>query len=216
LPSRYRLELPPGLPVEQVQVRASELALVRPARLLELGVGSASADASGERELARDTLYRLVAAGAPPPPTHKRPALDDSHIDAQVQAEWMTLQLTQTPSGGALVLELDNGDSPPLSGLQVEVYGCGARLIFEYPAAAAGSTDERTWALYYGNQAARAPHYDLEALRERLTRLGPLRPARLAAEQKNPRYQPAQPLSFVHAVERRWPASAFACSGRCG
>lgn len=215
--SRYRLDLPAGLPIEQVVLRAEELAFVRPVRLLELPAAAASrsgpeASAAEERELASDTLYRLATVTAAPPPgagrKHHAAALrprpeDESQIDPQLAAELLTLHLSQPPAGGTLVLEIDNGDSPPLSGLQVEVYGCGARLIFEYPgpdAAAPALTATRKWALYYGNPAARAPHYDLEALRERLTRLGPLRPARLLAERPNPRYHRAPPLQFVPTV----------------
>ena len=211
--SRYRLDLPPGLPVEQLLIRAQELALVRPVRLFELprnaaprsGAETGPAAEAAERELASDTLYRLSAAALPPPPVsgHKhRAAATESHVDPQLSAEWMTLRLNQPPGGGVLVLEIDNGDSPPLSGLQVEVYGSGARLIFEYPRldAQAAPNSAPRWTLYYGNPAARAPHYDLEGLRERLTRLGPLRPAQLLAEQQNPRFHQAPPLQFVPAV----------------
>jgi hypothetical protein len=198
--SRYRLQLPAGLPVEQLVLRADELALVRPVRLLELLPASPSGEgAANERELASDTLYRLVAAKAPAPPSSgKHRGDDESRIDSQLQAEWMTLRLSQAPGGGTLVLEIDNGDSPPLSGLRAEAYGCGARLIFEDRENPASATPK--WTLYYGNPAARAPHYDLEALRERLTHLGPLRPARLLPQENNPRYQPAPPLSFVNAL----------------
>jgi hypothetical protein len=156
------------------------------------------------RARARDTLYRLAAA-APAPAAGKRRPIDDSRIDAALAAEWMTLRLAEPPGSGTLVLEIDDGDNPPLQDLQVEVYGCGARLLFEYPAA--GSAQK--WALYYGNKAARAPHYDLEALRERLTQLGSLRPARLLGEQANPRYQPAPPLSFVPTVGAPLQSDAF-------
>lgn len=212
--SRYRLDLPAGLPIEQLTLRAEELAFVRPVRLLELPAQrpGTAASAAEERELAGDTLYRLATATAPPPGRRHRAAVADDagSIDPQLAAELLTLQLSQPPGGGTLVLEIDNGDSPPLSGLQVEVYGCGARLIFEYPAPdAAGSAAGHTWALYYGNPAARPPHYDLEALRERLTRLGPLRPARLGPERPNPRYRRPPPLQFVPTAGAPLPSARF-------
>ena len=92
--------------------------------------------------------------------------------------------------GGQLVLEVQNGDSPPLRNLRVTVSGVASRVLF--PVADGGA-----WTLYYGNTATRAPVYDLEMLKMRLGLSPRFVTAELGPETANPRYRPVAPMQFV-------------------
>jgi len=73
----------------------------------------------------------------------------------------MGVPLSSRPESDTLVLELENGDNPPLTLQSVQAWHPVARLIFK-SAPVAG-----TW-LYYGNPDAARPQYDLELIVPRL------------------------------------------------
>ncbi|HEX6738063.1 MAG TPA: DUF3999 family protein, partial [Vicinamibacteria bacterium] len=166
--SRYRLQLPPRFPFEEIAIDTADPLFARRVRLLEVTAGGGQ-----ERVLGDAVLYRLRLK------------------DAALAGERLSLRLQQRPEAGALVLEVDDGDSPPLRGLRAEVSGAAARLLF---AAAPGPLT-----LYYGNDVTRAPRYDLEPLRDRLALSGELATARLGPEAENPRHQKPAPLPFTAA-----------------
>lgn len=165
--SRYRLHLPPRFPFEELSLETTDPLFARRVRLIELR------DNQPERALAEGQLYRLQLR------------------DAALAGESLALRLTQRPEGGTLVLEVDDGDSPPLRGLRVRVAGAVARLLF------AGAASPLT--LYYGNEVTREPRYDLQPLRDRLALSGELEVARLGPETENPHYRKAAPLPFTAA-----------------
>jgi hypothetical protein len=164
--SRYKLHLPPRFPFEELSVETTDPLFARKIRLLEL----AGKDAQ-ERPLAEGVVYRVRLR------------------DAALAGESLSLRLTQRPEGGTLVLEVEDGDSPPLRGLRVRVGGTVARHLFVSPASPV--------TLYYGNEVTRAPRYDLQPLRDRLALSGELQDARLGPEVENPRYRKAAPLPFT-------------------
>lgn len=165
--SRSRLELPAGLPVEALEIDAADLAFSRRVRLIEV------TERDGRREERVRGEARLF-----------RVRLDDAALGGEV------LRLdVQRPERGELLLEIEDGDSPPLRALRVRVSGTSERLLFP---AAAGAV-----ALYYGNDRTRAPLYDLDALRGRLGFAPGFAAARLGDEEPNPRHVPAAPLAFV-------------------
>jgi len=98
-----------------------------------------------------------------------------------------------------ILLEISNGDSPPLSELQLSVSGYGSRLIFPVrPVGSASSVDEESqYTLYYGSETARVRDYDLAKLTGSLSKLSTLLPATLGPRQGNPRFQKPQPLPAV-------------------
>lgn len=91
--------------------------------------------------------------------------------------------------GGALHLEIDDAGSPPLRGLKVRLHGSRVRLLFPV-------SGERL-TLYYGNPATRAPSYDLEALRPRLTQAIGAGAAGISNEMVNPEFRREPPLRFA-------------------
>ena len=176
--SRYRLHLPSRFPFEQLSLETTDLLFARRVRLLEQ-----SDKGAPERTLAEGMLYRL--------------RLEDSAL----AGESLTLRLSQRPEAGTLLLEIDDGDSPPLRGLRIRVGGAVARLLF------ASAASPLT--LYYGNEVTRAPRYDLQPLRDRLALSGELDVAHLGAESENPRYRKAAPLPFTAARGASVEASAW-------
>ncbi len=93
------------------------------------------------------------------------------------------------PGSGTLELHVRNGASPPLRDLRVTVSGTRQRLIF--------TTAPGALTLYYGNRATRAPHYDLDVLREHLAFAPAFASARLGDESPNPLFAPAAPLAAL-------------------
>lgn len=124
--SRYRLQVESRLPLRSFDLEADDAAFRRRVRLLEV-------DASGgERSLGEGWLYRLRVPG-------------------ELTAEALSLAVAQG-QGGSLVLEVYDGDSPPLRDLRGLARGPAARLLF--PADGPGSLT-----LYYGNAVTRPPAY---------------------------------------------------------
>ncbi|AOS44502.1 hypothetical protein Verru16b_01564 [Lacunisphaera limnophila] len=92
---------------------------------------------SGERLVGGGMIYRVAVDGAPP-----RARLD--------------VRLNHTPETHELLVQIHNGDSPPLSVTGLRVRRHPVRVLF--PAASAGSHR-----LLTGNPQAEAPRYDLAA-----------------------------------------------------
>jgi hypothetical protein len=166
-PSRYRVDAPAGLPVERITIAADDAAFWRRVHVFEEVPGRAPA----------------VLAGATP---IYRVRLDDADLDAD-QGD---VDLTR-PAGGALVIEIEDADSPPLSRPRATLSGQARRVLV--PPGAGPLT------LYYGNPATRRPVYDLEALRSRLAFVADYLPATLGPEAVNPRFTPPAPLAFLAA-----------------
>ena len=177
--SRYRVEAGAGLPVERLTLVAAEPAFSRRVRLLEVRPGHAGDE---ERLLGEGTLWRLK--------------LDEGRLVGESLA-------VDAPPGvtGRLVLEVEDGDSPPLRQPSARLGGPVTRLVFPRPAAPP--------TLYYGNPATRAPLYDLAGLRERLAVAPALPAVGLGEEARNPAYVRPAPLAQVSPAGaplevRRW------------
>jgi hypothetical protein len=165
--SRYRLEASSLLPMDELEVLCDDQAFSRRARVIE---ESAGAGQRSEVRLGEGLLFRLRAS------------------DAIIAGESLSLPV-RGGGGGPLFLEIDNAGSPPLRGLRVRLHGSRVRLVFPVP--------DRALTLYYGNATTRAPAYDLESLRPRLTQAIGTTPAAVAAEELNPRYEREPPLRFA-------------------
>jgi hypothetical protein len=164
-PSRYRVDAPAGLPVERITIAADDAAFWRRVHVREEGSGGALETLSGA-----SAIYRV--------------RLDDADLDADQR----DVDLTR-PARGALVIEVEDGDSPPLTRPRVTLSGLARRALV--PPGATGLT------LYYGNPATRRPVYDLEALRTRLAHVADFLPAALGPEAVNPHFAPPAPLAFL-------------------
>lgn len=199
--SLYRLDLPPGLAFQQVQLAARDPGFVRTTRLLEAeGLSSAAASQGKLKVLAEGTLFRI--AEGPVPSAPKKGEKSEQFDDEPVTGESLSLNVEEAPGRGVLVLEVANGDSPALTELTATVSGYGSRLIFPVgpagPSAASGhSTASQQYSLYYGSETARPRDYDLAKLTSSLARLSTLLPATLGPKEANPRFQKAQPLPAV-------------------
>jgi hypothetical protein len=177
-PSRYRVEAPPTLPVERVTIVTADTAYWREVRVFEEVTGHGAQAIS-----APSAIYRLGVG------------------DADLDIEHSDVDLPRVANGG-LVLEVANGDSPPLASPRVTLSGMTRRLLV--PPIASGLT------LYYGNAVTRRPVYDLEALRARLAFWSAAPPATLGPEATNPRFAPVPPMAFLAARGAaadvtRWP-----------
>ncbi|MFA6560459.1 MAG: DUF3999 family protein [Verrucomicrobiia bacterium] len=167
---RYRLDLPPSLPVEKVEIESDDVAFSRRVTLIE------EREVSGRRTrvmLGKGEVYRLK--------------LEDDGLSGEALSFYAS-----PPRGGRLMLEVQNGDSPPLRNLRVMVSGVASRVLF--PVVGVGP-----WTLYYGNTATRAAVYDLEMLKARLGLNPQFITAELGTETPNPRYRPVPPMQFVAA-----------------
>ena len=168
--TRYRLDLPPAFPIEALELDAADPAFVRQVTLRER---RESRGQSQERTLGEARLYRVRLT------------------DLALSGASLELRLHERPRGGELLLDVDNGDGPPLRDVRIVATGSQVRLLF------ARSTPPLT--LYYGNDVTRPPIYGLDELRGRLA-LGALLPeAELGEEQPNPRFQRPAPLPFAPA-----------------
>jgi hypothetical protein len=165
--SRYRVDAPAGLPVERITIAADDAAFWRRVHVLEEASGRASEALSGATP-----IYRV--------------RLDDPDLDADRRDVDLTRSAT-----GALVIEIEDGDSPPLSHPRATLSGQARRVLV--PPGAGPLT------LYYGNASTRRPLYDLEALRSRLAFVADYLPATLGHEAVNPRFAPPAPLAFLAA-----------------
>ncbi|MET0553149.1 MAG: DUF3999 family protein [Vicinamibacteria bacterium] len=164
--SRYRVEVPPGLPIETVTIDADDPAFARRVALVEV---AARAGQEGERVAADAPLYRV------------RLPEDD------LSGEQRTLTVAQAPTG-ALFLDVHDGDSPPLRGLRASVSGTATRLVFAASVAPV--------ALYYGNDVTRAAVYDLAALSARLAATRDLAEAQIGPERANAAFARPAPLAL--------------------
>ena len=164
--SRYRVEAPPGLAFELLRLESDDPAFSRRVSLVE------ALERNGrrqERALGSDVLYRL--------------RLPEEHL----AGEAVTLRVARG-EGGERILEVQDGDSPPLVRPRAEISGPRQRLLF--PVAS-------PLTLYYGNDATRAPLYDLASLRERLGASGRMTVATVGPESENPQFHKPTPLPFA-------------------
>jgi hypothetical protein len=168
--SRYRLDMPAGFPLEMLELEAQDPAFSRRVVLYE------SREVNGRKEespLAAENLYRLRIE------------------DEALSGESLTLPVRRGHGGGEWFLEIHDGDSPPLRNLRAIASATGTRLLFPL---AAGPV-----VLYYGNDATRAPVYDIETLKWRIGLAPSFVSASLGPESANPRYRKTAPLPFAAA-----------------
>jgi hypothetical protein len=177
-PSRYRVDAPAGLPVERITIAADDPAFWRRVHVIEEAPERAPEALSGAT-----AIYRV--------------RLDDADLDADQR----DVDLTR-PAAGTLVIEIEDGDSPPLSRPRVTLSGMARRVLVP------PGTGPLT--LYYGNASTRRPIYDLEALRSRLAFVADYLPATLGPEAANPRFAPPAPLAFLTARGAALDASRWA------
>lgn len=159
--TRYRVGLPAGLPIEELALDTDDQAFSRRIVLREIR-------GPEERVLADGWVYRVRLP------------------EEALAGERLLLALSSGPGDGELVLEVHDGDSPPLRGLRLVASGTANRLLFAPSAAPV--------ILYYGNDVTRPALYDLGPLRGRIATSQGLAAARLGAEEPNPAYQKPAPL----------------------
>ena len=138
-PSRYRVDAPAGAPVERIAIATDDVAFWRDVRVF----AGRRARRRRSRCPARETIYRV--------------RLDDADLDA----ERLDVDLVR-PVAAPLIVEIDDGDSPPLARPRVHA-------VRAWSAARWCRRSAAPLTLYYGNAATRRPVYDLEALRTRLS-----------------------------------------------
>jgi hypothetical protein len=73
----------------------------------------------------------------------------------------LAILLPRRPKGQELILEIDNGDNPPLDLREPTATYAAMRIVFNAPPAT-------NIFLYYGNEKSAAPKYDLELITPRL------------------------------------------------
>jgi hypothetical protein len=165
--TRYRLNASSLLPFDEVEVVCDDPAFSRRARLIE----ETGADGKKtETRLGEGSIFRLRAS------------------DAIIAGESVRIP-ARGGSGGGLFLDIDDAGSPPLRGLKVRLHGSRVRLVF--PASS------RSLTLYYGNEATRAPAYDIEGLRPRLAQAMGTAAAEIGPEEANPLFKRDPPLRFA-------------------
>ncbi len=164
-PSRYRVDAPAGAPVERIAIATDDVAFWRDVRVFEAGPRGDVVPVSE-----RATIYRV--------------RLDDADLDA----ERLDVDLVR-PVAAPLIVEIEDGDSPPLAHARVTLSGMERRALI--PATGAALT------LYYGNAATRRPVYDIEALRTRLSLVERYPQGTLGPETANPRFAPLAPMAFL-------------------
>jgi hypothetical protein len=165
--ARYALSVPPGTPAAELLLDADDPAFARLVTVYDVRT------VDGERRedvLAEKRVYRLRVP------------------DELLSVEEVRVPLSRPPMG-ELVLAVRDGDSPPLKRLRGSAAGAPTRLLF--PAVA------RRLTLVYGNPVTRAPLYDLEAVRSRLSLASTLVPVTLGPETTNSAYAPPAPLPHV-------------------
>ena len=101
-PSRYRIDAPAGAPVERIATAADDAVLARRPRLR----GGPRGEAAPVSE--RATIYRV--------------RLDDADLDA----ERLDVDLVR-PIAAQLIVEIEDGDSPPLIRARVTLSGMERR-----------------------------------------------------------------------------------------
>lgn len=199
--TRYKIQLPPelpaGVPIEEIEIKADDPVFARKVTALEVGAagGQSSASEPALTPLGEGFVFRFF----PFLPPRKKlseavPTAKDTEPNA-LPAEERTLRLEKRPGAGTVFIDVENGDSPPLHNVRAVISGIATRLLF--PLIAGSSRGGSGLVLYYGNPRARQPQYDLESLRGHMMGFDGLPLATLGAEQVNPRFRPLPPLSFV-------------------
>ncbi len=168
--TRYRLSASSLLPFDELEVRTDDAAFARHARLFEQ---IETPGRQSERLLGEGRVFRLRAS------------------DSVVAGESTRIG-ARNGSGGALYLDINDAASPPLRRLSVRLHGSRVRLLFPVP--------DGALTLYYGNEATRAPFYDLESLRPQLIQALGTGTAILGAEEANPLFRREPPLRFAAVV----------------
>jgi hypothetical protein len=192
--SAYRLNLPRGYPIESLELVADDAIFARRIAVRERH-DDGKADGRSD-SLGQGMVYRYF----PFQPVRRRfnDMLRQIEETEDVPSEMRSLRLSKRPGMGEIIIEVEDGDSPPLRNLRAVVSGTSTRLVVPLSSetARAGST---LW-LYYGNSRARAPQYDLESLRGHLSGLAGLPLLHLGNPQQNPRFAAQPPLAFVATV----------------
>ncbi|HQZ16778.1 MAG TPA: DUF3999 family protein [Vicinamibacteria bacterium] len=165
--TRYRLDASSLLPFDEVEIVCDDQAFSRRARLIEESGGNGKRT---EARLGEGSIFRLRAS------------------DAVIAGESVRLP-ARSGQGGPLYLEIDDAGSPPLRGLKVRLHGSRVRLVFP--------VSGRSLTLYYGNEATRAPAYDIEGLRPRLAQAMGTAVAEIGPEEANPLFKRDPPLRFA-------------------
>ncbi len=165
--TRYLLNASSLLPFDEVEIVCDDQAFSRRARLVEESGGSGK---KAEMRLGEGSIFRLRAS------------------DAVIAGESVRIP-ARSGSGGGLYLEVDDAGSPPLRSLKVRLHGSRVRLVFP--------VSSRSLTLYYGNEATRAPAYDIEGLRPRLAQALGTAAASVEPEEANPLFKRDPPLRFA-------------------
>jgi hypothetical protein len=163
--ARYRVPVPDGHPVRRMALDADDPAFARRVSVFERR-------GDDERPAGTGLVYRL--------------RLPDEAADLDAREIDVTRE-----SGGGLVVEIVNGDNPPLANPRVRLSGPRTVMIT--------STTARALTLYYGNTVTRPAAYDLEHLRTALSLVPDYPVATLGPESENPRFRQPAPLAFVAA-----------------
>ncbi len=104
-PSRYRVDAPPGTPVERIAIGTDDVAFWRDVRVFADGARDALEPVSG-----RDPIYRV--------------RLEDADLDA----EQLEIDLVR-PVAAPLIVEIDDADSPPLGRPRATLSGMERRAL---------------------------------------------------------------------------------------
>lgn len=163
--SKYRVPVPAGFPLRRLSLDAADAAFARPVTVLEQRDGN-------EREVGRLLAYRFRLPEA----------------TADVEARDIDVAGL---SGGTLVVDVTDGDNPPLTQARARLSAPQTRLVT--------ATTAPALTLYYGNAVTRPAVYDLERLRGSLATVAAFPTATLGPETANPRYRAPAPLAFVSA-----------------
>ncbi|MGE0464124.1 MAG: DUF3999 family protein [Vicinamibacterales bacterium] len=163
--TRYRVPVADGHPVRRLAIDADDPGFAR-------GVTVFERRGDEERAIGSGLVYRL--------------RLPDETADP----DGLEIGVTRA-SGGALVVEIADGDNPPLENPRVRLSGPRTLLV--------ASTTAHALTLYYGNSVTRPAVYDLEQLRTALAVLPTYPLASLGPEAENPRFRQPAPLAFVAA-----------------
>lgn len=184
--TRYRVPVPDGHPVRRLALDADDAAFARRVAVYERG-------RDGERSAGAGLVYRLRLP------------------EQAMHLEDRELEVTRS-IGGPLVVEIVNGDNPPLINPRVRVSGPRTMLL------TAATGPDLT--LYYGNSVTRAPVYEMEQFRIALASVPSYPSATVGPEVENPSFRQPPPLAFVAArgsavPSEEWRFSrAFAIDGR--
>lgn len=163
--TRYRVPVADGHPVRRLAIDADDPGFAR-------GVTVFERRGDEERAIGSGLVYRL--------------RLPDEAADL----DGLEVGVTRA-SGGALIVEVADGDNPPLANPRVRLSGPQTLLV--------ASTTARALTLYYGNSVTRPAVYDLEQLRTALAIVPAYPLASLGPEAENPRFRQPAPLAFVAA-----------------